>query len=171
MAQDAVSPWATLRFALSYPDERHLGRFRELFLNTPGTLEELRSLYIQLFEAGLPQPRWPLLEGHYLLNRPVGEVVLENKLFFQHFGLRTTSKVAPDHLLTQLEFLTWLDHCTNVGNPDGESIECARRDFVQRHLAHWVPNVARALDEQGIPVYSEIFGALAEQIEVVGGKA
>ena len=171
MAQDPISSWATLRFALAYPDQRHLERFQELFPDTPATLEALRSLYIQLFEAGLPQPRWPLLEGHYLLNRPVGDVVLENKLFFQHFGLRTAPKAAPDHLLTQLEFLVWLDHCADAGNPDAESLERARRDFVKRHLAHWVPKVARALMDQEIPVYAEIFGSLAEQVEALEGKA
>jgi len=46
MVQDAISPWATFRFALGYPDERHFERFRELFDETPATLEELRSLYI-----------------------------------------------------------------------------------------------------------------------------
>jgi len=170
MVQDAISPWATFRFALGYPDERHFERFRELFDETPATLEELRSLYIELFEAGLPQPRWPLLEGHYLLNRPVGEVVLENKLFFQHFGLRTASKAAPDHLLTQLEFLAWLDHCADSGNADLESIERARRDFVQRHLAHWVPKVARSLRQRQIPAYGEIFESLAEQIASIGSE-
>lgn len=170
MVQNAISPWATFRFALGYPDERHLERFHELFEGTPATLAELRSLYIELFEAGLPHPRWPLLEGHYLLNRPVGEVVLENKLYFQHFGLKTASQAAPDHLLTQLEFLAWLDHCADAGNLDPESIGRARLDFVKRHLAHWVPRAAKSMAEREIPVYSEIFESLVEQIESVGSE-
>src|ERR1035441_1023735 len=68
------------RFGLSYPDERHLERFAELCDNVPGTLQELRSRYIDLFEAGMPQSRCPLLESAWLLNRPAGDVVLENKL-------------------------------------------------------------------------------------------
>jgi len=165
MVQDPISPWATLRFALGYPDERHFERFHELFDDTPATLAELRSLYIELFEAGLPHPRYPMLEGHYLLNRPVGEVLLENKMYFQHFGLQTAPKAAPDHLLTQLEFLSWLDHCAEVGNLDPDSIGRARREFIERHLAHWVPRAAKSMVDRQIPVYAEIFESLAGQVE------
>ena len=166
MVQDAtaVSPWAAFRFALGYPDERHLELFHGMFDGVPATVAELQALYIELFEAGLPQPQWPLLEGYYLLNRPAGEVVLENKLFFQHFGLRTAAKAAPDHLLTQLEFLAWLDHCEDSGNTDPDSLGRARRDFVERHLSHWVPRAAQAMGERGVPVYAEIFASLAEQV-------
>ena len=76
MVQDAINPWATFRFALAYPSERHLELFQAQFEGSPATLEELRAQYIDLFEAGLPHPRCPLLEGYYLLNRPAGEVVL-----------------------------------------------------------------------------------------------
>ena len=130
MATTALNHWAVFRFGLSYPDERHLERFAELCENVPGTLQELRSLYIDLFEAGLPQPRCPLLESAWLLNRPAGDVVLENKLFYQNFGLEIHSQAAPDHLLTQLEFLAWLDHCLAAGNPDAASLERARAEFL-----------------------------------------
>ena len=63
MATTALNHWAVFRFGLSYPDERHLERFAELCDNVPRALQELRSLYIDLFEAGLPQPRCPLLES------------------------------------------------------------------------------------------------------------
>src|ERR1017187_8263684 len=75
MATTALNHWAVFRFGLSYPDERHLERFAELCENVPGTLPELQSLYINLFEAGMPQPRCPLLESAWLLNRPAGDVV------------------------------------------------------------------------------------------------
>jgi len=167
MVQDAINSWAAIRFALAYPDERHLRIFHEQFAGTPSSLEELRSLYIDLFEAGFPHPRCPLLEGYYLLNRPAGEVVLENKLFFQHFGLRMESKAAPDHLLTQLEFLSWIEHCLAAGNPDRQSLERARSDFVTRHLAHWVPKAAQALRNRGEGCYAALFSLLAEQVEDV----
>ena len=118
MVSSTVNTWAVFRFALGYPDERHLERFAELCETVPETLAELRSLYIDLFEAGLPQPRCPLLESAWLLNRPAGDVVLENKLYYQTFGLEIDGRAAPDHLLTQLEFLAWLDHCEAAGNAD-----------------------------------------------------
>jgi nitrate reductase assembly molybdenum cofactor insertion protein NarJ len=87
MVSGTVNTWAVFRFALGYPDERHLERFGELCATVPDTLEDLRALYIDLFEAGLPQPRCPLLESAWLLNKPAGDVVLENKLYYQNFGL------------------------------------------------------------------------------------
>ena len=127
MVSSTVNTWAVFRFALGYPDERHLERFAELCETVPETLTELRSLYIDLFEAGLPQPRCPLLESAWLLNRPAGDVVLENKLYYQTFGLEIDGRAAPDHLLTQLEFLAWLDHCEAAGNADLESVKRTRR--------------------------------------------
>jgi nitrate reductase assembly molybdenum cofactor insertion protein NarJ len=165
MVQDTVNTWATFRFALGYPDERHLGRFRELFDDAPLTLEELRALYIDLFEAGMPHPRCPLIEGYYLLNRPAGDVVLENKLYFKHFGLETPAKASPDHLLTQLEFLCWLDYCIESGNTDSASLLRARSEFVERHLAHWVPRAAQSLHQQAVPCYAPLFALLAEQVK------
>ena len=162
-----MNAWAIFRFCLGYPEQRHLEMFRELYGEAPASLEELRSEYIGLFEAGLPHPKFPLLEGYYLLNRPAGEVVLENKLFFQHFGLRMAPKAAPDHLLTQLEFLSWLDHCIAAGNPETESLERARKDFLERHLAHWIPKLARAFAEQRAGCYTAVFASLAAHVEEV----
>jgi len=164
MVQDTVNPWATLRFALAYPDERQFERFQEMFDDAPATLEDLQALYIDLFEAGLPHPKCPLIEGYYLLNRPAGEVVLENKLFFQHFGLQMQSQASPDHLLSQLEFLSWIEHCLECGNPDRASLERARSEFVARHLAHWVPKAAESLHRQGVPCYAQVFSMLAKQL-------
>ena len=145
--------------------ERHLRRFAELCENVPGTLQELRSLYIDLFEAGLPQPRCPLLESAWLLNRPAGDVVLENKLFYQNFGLEIHSQAAPDHLPTQLEFLAWLDHCLAAGNPDAASLERARAEFLERHLAHWIRPLANLARNADGDCYADLLDALSLEIE------
>jgi DMSO reductase family type II enzyme chaperone len=165
MVSGAINTWAVFRFALGYPGERHLERFAELFESAPGTLEELRSLYIALFEAGLPQPRCPLLESAWLLNRPAGDVVLENKLFYQNFGLEIDGRAAPDHLLTQLEFLAWLDHCEAAGNPDRESLKRARVEFLERHLSHWVGNIAHLSRNADGGCYADLLEALAFEVE------
>jgi DMSO reductase family type II enzyme chaperone len=170
MVQDTVTNvWAVYRYALGYPDEARLEALREICVDLPSSLEDLRAQYIELFEAGLPQPRCPLLESYYLLNRPAGDVVLENKLFYQHFGLKVEMKAAPDHLLTQLEFLSWLDHCLQSGNPDPASLETARREFVARHLAHWIPRAAESLTNQGAGCYAELLASLAAQVEEASG--
>ncbi|MBI4874468.1 MAG: molecular chaperone TorD family protein [Acidobacteria bacterium] len=167
MVQDAVNRWAVFRFALSYPGEPHWRALTDSYEGVPATLEELRSLYIGLFEAGMPRPKCPLLESSYLPNRQPGEILLENKLFYQHFGLEIDSGAAPDHLLTQLDFLAWIEHAIAAGNPDRESLERARGDFVARHLAHWVSAAAGSLTPENGRCYAAILDALRE--EVVGG--
>ena len=165
MAPGALNTWAVFRFALGYPDGRHLERFADLGLTAPLTLEELRSRYIDLFEAGLPQPRCPLLESAWLLNCPAGEVVLENKLFYQAFGLEIDSRAAPDHLLTQLEFLAWLDHCEAAGNNDLEAVRRARREFLERRLSHWAGSLAHLAENSDGGCYAELLEALAREVE------
>jgi DMSO reductase family type II enzyme chaperone len=160
MVPDELNVWATFRYALGYPDAERHARFQDVFDNVPGTLEDLRALHIRLFEAGAPQPQCPLIESAYVLNRPPGDVVLENKLFYQHFGLTVETRAAPDHLYTQLEFLAWLDHCLSEGNPDSESLARARREFAERHLAHWLPKVATLAENAGGGFYAEILTAL-----------
>jgi DMSO reductase family type II enzyme chaperone len=164
MVSDALKDlnlYAVLRFALGYPDEERLEFLRRLSPSTPANLEDLRALYIQLFEAALPQPACPLLESFYVESRPAPEVVLENKLFYQHFGLRPSSKAAPDHLLTQLEFLGWIEHCLAAGNPDRASLENARRDFLERHVLHWIARAAQRAQRAGGGCYAEVLKTLS----------
>jgi len=167
MVSAELNTWAVYRAALAYPDERLAARLRELFADAPPTLEAAQAVYIDLFEAGLPQPRCPLLESAYLLNRPAGEVVLENKLFYQHFGLEIDPRAAPDHLLTQLEFLAWLDHCIEAGNPDRESCIRARSEFLRRHVVHWVGQAARLAESAGGSCYAHLLQALAAEVASV----
>jgi DMSO reductase family type II enzyme chaperone len=165
MVSNAMNTWATFRFALSYPDERHRDRFAALFANVPATVEDLRAQYIQLFEAGLPQPKCPLLESAYATNRSSGEIVLENKMFYQNFGLKLDSRAAPDHLLTQLEFLAWLDYCIAAGNPDQEGVERARKEFLERHVANWLPAANLLIRRHSDGCYSDLLRALATEVK------
>ena len=94
-----------------------------------------------------------------------GEVVLENKLYYQAFGLEIDGRAAPDHLLTQLEFLAWLDHCEAAGNADLQSVRRARGEFLERHLAHWVGSLAHLAENSGGGCYAELLEALAREVE------
>jgi DMSO reductase family type II enzyme chaperone len=165
MVSDTLNRWAIFRYALSYPGDGHRERLAALFAKAPATVEDLRALYIQLFEAGLPQPKCPLLESAYAVNRSSGEIVLENKMFYQNFGLTLDSGAAPDHLLTQLEFLAWLDHCIAAGNPEQESLERARREFLERHVANWLPAASRLIRRHTDCCYADLLGALAKEVK------
>lgn len=166
MVSNTLNLWATFRFALSYPDERHCARLAALFRNVPPVVEDLRAQYIQLFEAGLPQPKCPLLESAYATNRSSGEIVLENKMFYQNFGMKLDSRAAPDHLLTQLEFLAWLDHCIASGNEDVEGLTRARREFLERHVANWLPAASKLIRRHSSACYAKLIGALAAEVKV-----
>jgi len=91
--------------------------------------------------------------------------VLENKLYYQNFGLEIDGRAAPDHLLTQLEFLAWLDHCEAAGNADLESVKRARIEFLERHLSHWVGNLAHLSENSEAGCYAELLEALAREVE------
>jgi hypothetical protein len=88
--------------ALGYPDERHPERFpkpisRGRTRNAGGTA----LAYIDLFEAGSPQPRCPPLESAWLLIlRPAGDVALANVLLRSgYFRLQIDGRAAPVGLL------------------------------------------------------------------------
>jgi nitrate reductase assembly molybdenum cofactor insertion protein NarJ len=92
-------------------------------------------------------------------------VVLENKLYYQNFGLEIDDRAAPDHLLTQLEFLAWLDHCEAAGNAHPESLQRARTEFLERHLAHWVGSLAHLSHNSDGGCYADLLEALAREVE------
>jgi TorA maturation chaperone TorD len=81
------------------------------------------------------------------------------------FGLEIDGRGAPDHLLTQLEFLAWLDHCEAAGNADLESVQRARAEFLERHLSHWVGSLALLAENSGGGCYAELLEALAREVE------
>lgn len=164
MVQGTVNIYAALRYVLGYPDEERHRVLTSITADTPESLEDLQALYIRLFEAGLPHPQCPLLESHYVRSRPAPEVVLENKLFYRHLGLEPHARAAPDHLLTQLEFLSWLEHCEATGNPDVESIRRARRDFLQRHVCHWLPDAVKRSENAGGGCYARLLHSLHQAI-------
>ena len=171
MVQDALNVYAVFRYALGYPDGQRHHALASMSGDTPSSLEELEAIYIGLFEAGLPRPKCPLLESHYVKSRSAPQVVLENKLFYRHFGLDPHSRAAPDHLLTQLEFLSWLDHCEAEGNPGAEAIRQAREDFLERHVRHWLPRAAALAESAGGGCYAALLDSLARTVSAEAGQS
>jgi DMSO reductase family type II enzyme chaperone len=129
--------------------------------------------YTRLFDvAGSGGPLCPLHGGGY---RPDSRMQLLQELvrFYNHFGLTTEAAPArelPDHLVTQLEFLHYLSHQETERLDHGEGADdCrrARRDFLDRHLAPWLPRLAQRLaQQQAMPYYRTLGDLLARFVRL-----
>jgi DMSO reductase family type II enzyme chaperone len=144
-----------------------LDELRESF-NCPNRLSGLgsfddakayESAYIALFDVGLPEPPVPLLESAHNKTVPPQQIALENISFYEVLGLKPDpSQQAPDHLVTQLEFLAAVRYAReNAPATSHESLRRLERDFLQRHLLNWLP----AVEEKLRPLSPPVFPALA----------
>ncbi len=127
----------------------------------PGTFPDLpryESAYIALFDVGLPEPPVPLQESAHNKNMPPQETALENISFYEVLGLKVDpSRQAPDHLVTQLEFLAAVRYARENGPAAGrEPLRRLERDFLERHLLTWVPSVAEKLARLDPPVFPSL---------------
>ncbi len=124
---------------------------------------EYESTYIALFDVGMPQPPVPLLESAHYKAQPPQQTALENTSFYEVLGLDTdTSRYAPDHLVTQLEFLSAVRY-TRENTPNEEnrkSLARLERDFLQRHLLNWVPAAEEKLRQAEAPIFPVLFTLL-----------
>ena len=125
---------------------------RTAVAGVPADYVEFQSEYIRLFDVGMPRPPCPLYGGLHLGSRRA--VMQEVTRFYNHFGLSLggESRELPDHITTELEFmhfLTFRDVTALQGGQDREPCLRAQRDFLQRHLARWVPKVRMQAEQQG----------------------
>jgi len=125
---------------------------------------EYESTYIALFDVGVPQPPVPLLESAHYKAQPPQQTALENTSFYEVLGLQTdTSRYAPDHLVTQLEFLSAVRY-TRENTPNEEnrkSLAHLEQDFLQRHLLNWVPTAEEKLRQAEASVFPVLLTLLA----------
>lgn len=121
---------------------------------------EYESGYIALFDVGLPEPPVPLLESFYKKDIPPQIVVLENTDFYAVLDLKADKLVtAPDHLVTQLEFLASVRYLReNCSDPkQGEDLRRLEQDFLTRHLLDWIPKVQEKVAAIQCPVFPTLF--------------
>lgn len=101
--------------------------------------------YIHLFQMGRGgKPIIALTAGdHKELNKEQGrpEFLLQYTAWYKHFGLKMDENEGanelPDHLVCQLEFMSWLSHLEDTAEDDGalqRGYRSAQRDFLRRHL-------------------------------------
>jgi DMSO reductase family type II enzyme chaperone len=135
---------------------------RTVMGDIPADYVEFQSEYVRLFDVGVPRPPCPLFGGLYLGSRRA--VMEEVTRFYHHFGLSLggESREMPDHVTTELEFmhfLTFREVSALQGRKDRGPHLRAQRDFLQRHLARWVPQVmVLAKKQRAAPFFLGLVG-------------
>jgi DMSO reductase family type II enzyme chaperone len=125
--------------------------------------EDYESTYFAVFEVGLPGPPVPLQESAHDTAKPAPETVLENTYFYDVLGLHADpAGYAPDHLVTQLEFLSAVRYLHEGAAAELNHREMARleRDFIERHLLNWLPSVRMKLAREDVPLFPVLMAIL-----------
>jgi DMSO reductase family type II enzyme chaperone len=153
--------------AFDYPQAEFWDRLEQAGSGPPiRSQEEREADYLAAFELGGTEPPVPLYEG---LCRPADgrEGIIEDLLrFYDFFGLRLRqdNRDYPDHLVCELEFMAFLAareaHAAESGL-DAGPYRLAQRDFLQRHLGVWLPELAQRLSRSGT-VYTWLSRELAD---------
>ncbi len=109
----------------------------------------------------------PLYGGHYARDRL--RTMEELVRFYNFFGLRLSPGLMPDHLTVELEFmhyLTFKEAEARAAGGDVESYLRAQKDFLDRHLVSWLPQLAAKLRQQRpAPFYRALGGLAARFVE------
>jgi DMSO reductase family type II enzyme chaperone len=144
--------WAQLECPGHFPG---LGTYRDY--------EEYESAYVALFEVGLPAPPVPLQESAHDDSNPAPQILLENINFYEVLGLKVDpARYAPDHLVTQLEFLSAVRYARE-NTPDAanrDNLTRLERDFIERHLLNWLVVAHEKLLREDPPIFSVLLSLL-----------
>ncbi|MFZ2629103.1 MAG: molecular chaperone TorD family protein [Rugosibacter sp.] len=120
----------------------------QAYPSLPESADELQACYCALFDPSAGKGAISLGEkDHAQVERSY--LWEELMRFYEHFGLEySTERVreAPDHLVTELDFLHYLAFLEAGTEGDAGAFSRARSDFFERHLANWVPILAAKLD-------------------------
>lgn len=128
-------------------------------------LAALRREYSAVFEVGDEGPPLPLRASA----REGGRASVREEVvrFYEHFHYTLDERHAwqPDHLSVQLEFMQLL--CAREAQAETAEAAApwqrAQVDFVQRHLAPWLPELAAGVARLSPgSTYAEVFAALSD---------
>jgi DMSO reductase family type II enzyme chaperone len=155
----------------SYPTAEAWQRLTEHGLVDPAlTAEDLQAEYVAAFEVGRDGAAVPLFEGMHRGSMGRDGVLEDLLRFYEFFDVRLSEEDRdyPDHLVTELEFLASLCHREWVAQQQGWNAEPYRRaakDFLERHLAAWLPEFSRKLERSNTAYekYGSMLGKLGEE--------
>lgn len=113
-------------------------------LSEAGTdLAAFENEYLRAFQTNAPTPSIPLYEGSYLPGAQKARILLELRGFYKNFGLDMNKgeRELEDSLTAELEFMQFLAAKQSQACEEGapEPYLLAQRDFLERHLAVWLP--------------------------------
>jgi len=142
--------------------------------------QEFESSYLSAFETNMPTPSVSLYEGSYLPSGGRPLLLLELKGFFSVFGLGMSKEANDfeDTLTAELEFMQF------QAAKQAQAIEGrmeiapylkAQRDFLERHLAVWLPKLCAEIEQNvKFPFYRALARLMARFVqrdaEVVKGE-
>lgn len=134
--------------ALSVAFPQFVGDFEQDYLpriTVAASMAEFEASYLAAFENNLPRPSLSLYEGSYgerRGNKP--GLLLELKAFYRNFGLSMADNEMEDALVAELEFMQFLaakQALAEQGVLDRVPYLRAQRDFLEHHLAAWLPEL------------------------------
>lgn len=108
----------------------------------PESAEALQACYWSLFQTASPAGAVVSLNEKDYVRTDRNQLWEDILRFYDHFGIEySTDRVEefPDHLVTQLDFLHYLTFLEAGIAGDAGPYARARGDFVERHLANWLP--------------------------------
>lgn len=132
---------------------------------------QFQADYIAFFDVGVKGPVCPLYEGAFLKDRGRKAIMEDLLRFYHHFDIKMSDRVRelPDQLSAELEFMHYLTYLEAgiEANPDQANEDAqenprldlirAQRDFICRHLAVWVPDLAqRTMEREGPAFYRSL---------------
>lgn len=127
-----------------------------------GTFEDFEVRYVQTFDVGVPEPPCPPYEGVYRKEEARTSLMIEVSEFYKHFGLSMSQEEGkrelPDHLCAELEFLHFLAFKEAQAREKGDAellhgYLLAQKDFLERHLVHWIPKFYNKLQSTNAPSF------------------
>lgn len=138
--------------------------------------QELESAYLSAFETNMPDPSVSLYEGSHHLHGNKPGLLLELKGFYRTFGLTMADAEndLEDALTAELEFMQFLtakQAQAEEGALDKSPYLRAQRDFLQRHLAAWLPELQVAAESKLKHPFYLALTALANDFVAFDAKA
>jgi DMSO reductase family type II enzyme chaperone len=129
--------------------------------------EEIENEYINAFDL---MPLCPPYESSYRedVHRDIYEELFR---FFDHFAIRLNDRAKdfPDHLVVELEFMSYLAQQQAQAEEvkkDTLPFLKAQRDFLERHLALWIPRLNERIHEYvREPFYRGVSASMTEFLQ------